>query len=486
MQDEARQEGRPLMIGRKLFITALIGPAVLLGGCASVERSPGFDDVQSLAAERGITRIHWNQGTGADDAVATSIRQMLADELTADEAVQIALLNNRSLQSVYEELRIAQADLVQAGLLKNPVFDGSIRFAESGGGEIVDLGIAFDFLDIFFIPMRKAVAEQQFEGSKLRVTGAVIDLAGATKTTFYELQAAAQMLEVRRTTLAAYEASFDFARRLRAAGNNTRLRVANEQAIYEEAKLAVVAAEEQVVALREELNGLMGLFGTAGEWKVADRLPDVPAEAFPSERLEATAIERSLDLKLSQSDVIVAAKQLGITKPLGLLSDLEVGATAERETDGEWSVGPSVALPIPIFSQGQPAVAKADAALRQAMNRHYATAVQVRTAVRTAYARMQSARERVIHYRDTVLPLRQFIVDETQKEYNAMLIGAFDLLQVKRDQVEAGRQYVEALRDYWIARSQLEQIAGGRLVQGGIKMPAAEPSATSNSSNGGH
>jgi cobalt-zinc-cadmium efflux system outer membrane protein len=294
------------------------------------------------------------------------------------------------------------------------------------------------------------------------------------------------MLEVRRTTLAAYEASFDFARRLRAAGNNTRLRVANEQAIYEEAKLAVVAAEEQVVALREELNGLMGLFGTAGEWKVADRLPDVPAEAFPSERLEATAIERSLDLKLSQSDVIVAAKQLGITKPLGLLSDLEVGATAERETDGEWSVGPSVALPIPIFSQGQPAVAKADAALRQAMNRHYATAVQVRTAVRTAYARMQSARERVIHYRDTVLPLRQFIVDETQKEYNAMLIGAFDLLQVKRDQVEAGRQYVEALRDYWIARSQLEQIAGGRLVQGGIKMPAAEPSATSNSSNGGH
>lgn len=474
------------MVRLKMIFPALVVPVALIGGCASVERSPGFSDVQSLAAERGITKVTWNQGTTDDKAAGESVAQLLADDLTADEAVQVALLNNRNLQAVYEDLRIAQADLVQAGVLKNPVFDGSIRFVESGGGEIIDLGIAFDFLDVFFIPMRKAVAEQQFEGAKVRVTGAVIDLAGQTRTTFYELQAAMQMLDVQRTTLAAYEASFDFARRLRAAGNNTRLRVANEQAVYEEARLAVVAAEERVVALREEMNGLMGLYGAAGGWKVEARLPDVPADAFPSDKLEVTAIERSLDLQLSEGEVLVAARRLGITKPLGLLSELEVGASAEREADGEWSVGPAVALPIPIFSQGQPAVAKADAALRQAMHRHYATAIEVRSAVRTAYARMESSRGRALHYRDTVLPLRQFIVDETQKQYNGMFVGAFELLQTKRDQVEAGRMYIEALRDYWIARSQLQQIAGGRLVRGGINMPSPESSSTPNSSNGDH
>jgi len=473
-----------MMFALKMIVPALVVPVSLIGGCASVERSPGFGDVQSLAAEYGVTKVTWNQGTTDDKAAAESVAQLLARDLTADAAVQIALLNNRNLQAVYEELRIAQADLVQAGVLRNPVFDGSIRFVGSPADNVIDLGIAFDFLDVFFIPMRKAVAQQQFDAAKIRVTGAVIDLAGETKGTFYELQAAMQMLEVRRTTLAAYEASFDFAKRLRAAGNNTRLRVANEQALYEEARLAIVAAEERSIAMREEMNRLMGLFGSAGQWKITARLPDVPAEPLPSNVLEATAIKRSLDLKLTEGAVNVAARKLGITKPLGVLSDLEVGATAER--DGKWSAGPTVSLPIPIFSQGQPAVAKADAELRQAMHLHYAMAVEVRATVRTAYARMEASRGRAIDYRDTVLPLRQFIVDETQKQYNGMFVSAFELLQTKRDQVEAGRQYIEAVRDYWIARSQLQQIAGGRLVRGGIAPSSPESSFTPDSTNGGH
>ena len=227
---------------RTLLIQGSLASSVLLAGCASIQQSPGFTDVQTLVAKHGVTRIHWNQGTGEDVAVSTAVRQMLADEVTVDEAVQIALLNNRDLQSTYETLRIAQADLVQAGLLKNPVFDGSIRFVGSGGSDVIDAGIAFDFLDVFFIPMRKRIAEQQFEAQKLQVTGGVIDLAGQVRVTFYKLQAAEQLLEMRRTSLASFEASYDLAKRVRAAGNNTLLRVAREQAVYEEAKLGLLAA----------------------------------------------------------------------------------------------------------------------------------------------------------------------------------------------------------------------------------------------------
>jgi len=472
------------MFNLKSISSALVLPVALIGGCASIERSPGISDVRLLAGARGITQVSWNQGTADDKAAADSVSRLLTGDLTADGAVQIALLNNRNLQAVYEELRIAQADLVQAGLLKNPIFDGSIRFAESGGSGVIDLGIAFDFLDVFFIPMRKNVAGQQFEGAKVRVTGAVIDLAGQTRTTFYELQAAMQILEVRRTTLTSYEASFDFAKRLRAAGNNTRLHVANEQATFEEARLDVVAAEQRVIELREGMNALMGLFGTAGGWKVESRLADVPVEPFATDRLEATAVERSLDLQLSKGEVLVAAKRLGITKPLGLLSDMEAGATSER--DGKWSVGPAVTLPIPIFSQGQPAVARADAMLRQAIHRHHAKSIEVRAGVRTAYARMESSRSRAIHYRNTILPLRQMIVDQTQEQYNGMFVGAFELLQTKRDQIDAGRQYIEAVRDYWIARSQLQQIVGGRLVRGGTNSSTVETSSIPNSNSGDH
>ncbi len=441
---------------------------ILLNGCATMDRAAGFTSVQALAAEYGIARVHWRQGTREDEEVVNSVRSMLADELTVGEAVQIALLNNRDLQSTYERLTIAQADLVQAGMLRNPVFDGSLRFATAGGDPVADLGIAFDFLDVFFIPLRKAVAEKEFEGAQLIVTGSVIDVAGKTRTTFYALQAAEQTLEMRHGSLAAYDAAYELARRIRAAGNSTRLRLANEQALYEEAKLAVVSAEEQAVTLRAELNGLMALFGDSGNWKLAPRLPEVPPEALDTVRLEADALERSLDLKIARGEIAVAAKKLGITKPLGVLSDLELGAAAELDSEGDWSVGPSLAIALPIFSQGQPAVAKADAHLRQAVNRYYSQAIAIRMAVRTAYARLQAARGRALHFKRVVLPLRTFIVEETQKEYNAMLIGAFELLQAKRDQIDAGRQYIEALRDYWVARSELEQIAAGRLVDEGL------------------
>src|SRR5438045_1448774 len=99
----------------------LAATSLALGGCATVPRDAGFGDVEQLVAERTALRVQWNRGTAADRAVEEMIRQSIASELTIDQAVQIALLNNRNLQATYEELGIAQADLVQAGLLQNPV-----------------------------------------------------------------------------------------------------------------------------------------------------------------------------------------------------------------------------------------------------------------------------------------------------------------------------------------------------------------------------
>jgi cobalt-zinc-cadmium efflux system outer membrane protein len=470
----------------KRWTFALVASALVASGCAKLEKSPGFTDVQQMAGEKGVSRIVWNQGTAEDEAVSQWVGQMLSDDLTPEEAVQIALINNRALQSVYEDLRIAQGDLVRAGLIKNPVFDGSIRFVESGGGEILDLGIAFDFLDIFYIPMRKALAKEEFEVAKLKVTGEVIDLAGKTKVAVYELQAAEQVLEVRQTALAAYEASYDFAKRLRAAGNFSKLRFASENVDYEQARLDVMAAGERVATLREKLNVLMGLYGQRVNWKIGSRLPEVPDQAVSSDRLESLAIERSIDLKQAYGEILVAARRLGISGGEGLFSDIEVGASAEREPDGEWSVGPSLELQLPVFSQGQAEVAKSDAGLRQAISRHHATAVLVRAEVRTAYVKAQAARQRAIHLRDRIVPLRQVILLETQKQFNGMFVGVFDLLEAKREQVEAARQYIEAVRDYWIARAELEQIVGGRLVRGGLYAPAGESSSKVSSSKGDH
>lgn len=437
----------------------------VVGGCAKVNPSASFEGVRELAASRGVEQIYWDSGTEADRTVAESIAKMLAEDLTAAEAVQVALLNNRHLQAEYETLRIAQADIVDAGLLKNPVFDGSIRFVESGGGEILDLGIALDFLDVLFIPMRKAVAAAEMDAAKLRVTLAVMDLAGETRAVYVQLQAAQQVLELQQTALAAQDASYELARRLREAGNTTALHLAGEQAAFEEARLVVTSSEESVASLRQRLNELMGVSGKLAAWTVTARLADATDELPTVEALEELALARSLDLQLARAEVEVAARRAGIARPEALLQHLQLGATAEREADGEWSVGPSVELLVPIFSQGQAGAARAEAQLRMSMRRYEAKSVELAAAVRAAHARALSARQQAQQIYTVILPLRQTIVAETLKEYNAMLVGAFQLFEAKRQLVFAGRQYVLALRDYWVARGDLELLSHGRLMR---------------------
>jgi cobalt-zinc-cadmium efflux system outer membrane protein len=117
---------------RRARIAAALAAAALflLPGCGSVNPRPSFHDVQQTVQSQTGHRVQWLQGGKEDRAVEESVAALLRQELTADAAVQIALVNNRSLQAELEEIGIAQADLVQAGLLKNPGFRASARFPD--------------------------------------------------------------------------------------------------------------------------------------------------------------------------------------------------------------------------------------------------------------------------------------------------------------------------------------------------------------------
>jgi cobalt-zinc-cadmium efflux system outer membrane protein len=440
----------------------VIASAGTVAGCASVPREVGFGDVRSEVERRAGHRVQWNRLTADDRSVGAAVDDLLAQGLTAERAVQIALLGNRRLQATYEELGVAQAEVVQAGLLRNPVFDGEVKFLEGGDGTTVELAVVQDFLDVFFIPLRRRIAATAFEGEKLRVTGAALDLVGEVRTAFYTHAAAEQALELRRIVVAATEASYDLARRIREAGNMTALDVANERALYEQAKLDQALAESAALDTRERLNVLLGLWGPRTTWTVRGRLPDPPAEETSAGGIERRAVARNLDLAIARNRVESAARTLGVRRSMGLLPEAEAGVAAEREPDSEWAAGPAFSFPIPLFGQGQPATAGARSALERVRQQYTATAVEVRSAARTARNRLLAARARAEYFRQVILPLRQEITRQTQLQYNAMQIGPFQLLQARQGEIDAGVQYIDALRDYWIARAQADQVESGR------------------------
>lgn len=471
---------RTRVIGLATFL------AVGLTACSALRRGTGFDDVQRVAGTRNSPSIHWYQGTPADREVEEQLKTLLASELTPDSAVQIALFNNRSLQATFERIGIAQADLVQAGLLPNPIVHLGLRLPINAPGASAELSLLEDFIRALQIPLRKRVAAAAFEATKLEVADAVIDLTADVTVAFYTLQGAEQMLDLHRTVVQAMEYSAELAARQREAGNIPDLDLANELSLFEQTRLDLARAEEDVLASREELNALLGVWGADTGWTVAPRLPDPPRETLPSRGLESLAVSQRLDLAAVRQEIEQQARAVGLARFEAIIPAGDIGADAEREPEGEWTVGPAIELPIPVFDQGQAAVANVSGQLRQARARYRALAVQIRADVRRTRTRAEAARRRSVHYRAVVLPLRRRVVDQTQLQYNAMQVGAFQLLQAKRDEIEAGRGYVESLTEFWSARAELERALGGKLGTSPGTPPSADVPAEPEEEPGGH
>lgn len=461
---------------------------VATSGCVSADA--GYEDVRSLTAARIQADVRWYEHDSAA-AGKEHIQKLLARPLTADDAVQLALLNNQGLQAAFEELGVARARMVQALGLPNPTVDAAVRYdlGESGNHSI-DLDALIDVTDLLFLPMRGGAAGAQLDAARVSVAGRVIDLAFATRVAFYGYQAAAQTLELRRSVVAALRASFEVATKLHEAGNVTDLSFASERALYEESRVAYTGAEAALAASREELGALLGVWGRDAGWTAEERLPEPSANDASLGELEARAIERSLDLELSRHRFAAASKSANVARLVGWVPELSAGVSAEREAEegADWTMGPAVALEVPLFYQGQGEAGVALADMRREQKLYADTAVRIRATARAAAARVEAAAKSAAYYKQVLLPLRQQIVDETQLQFNAMNVGAFQLLQAKRDQIETARAYVEVLRDYWTSRARAEQLLAGRL-PGGVapaSAGAAEPSSGASATSGAH
>lgn len=447
------------------MVAWLVIPLAFLSGCTTVSLNAGFSDVSALVEERGGFKLFWNNGTDLDQAAADKLSLLLQDKLTLDSAVQIALLNNRELQASYSDLGVAQADLVQAGLLSNPIFDGAMRWPTQGGRPELELAVVMNFLEIFYLPLRQRVASARFEEAKTRLSGMALDFAVRVRSAFYVYQANEQMLDLRQTIVQALSASFDITRRLHQAGNISELDLTRERALLEAGKLALRSAEVAVRQSREELNMLLGLWGKQTDWRADQRLPAIPQQPLPTDDIESVALNRSVDLLSARQRLITAGEQLGLNRATALIPETHLGAMGERN-DGAWVVGPVLEFAIPLFDQGQARTGRAAAELRRAQQDHYALAVKIRASARALRDRAQGARDRALYYRDIMLPLHERIVNEAQLHYNAMQLGPVQLLRAREQQIEIGVAYIEALREYWLARTELAQLLSGRLPAG--------------------
>lgn len=454
-------EGR----GHVLAGVALLG----LAGCASTSPAPGFRDVAKTVHDRTGYRVAWSEAGADEGEIGRAVRSLLARPLTAESAVQVALLHSPSLRAVYEDLSLAQADVVQAGLLSNPVLSAEYTVAERDAISPNLIGsFTQSFLDLLLVPAKKRVAAAEFEAAKFRVGSAVLEVAADVKSAFFAVQAAEQALAVRRTMADAEEASFELAQRQAEAGNVNELAVADEKTLFLQARLEVRRGEADVAAAREALTRKMGLRDVS--WSAAAGLPEVPPADPPLESLEDRALRDRLDLGALRGEVTTLDYALGLAKTSRWTGVLDIGVDVARLKDGNIAVGAHGSIELPIFNQRQAPIARLEAELRKSSLLLEARIVEARAEVRGARDRMLYARREAEAYRADIIPARERVLALSQQQYDAMLLGVYQLIAAKQSEVGAYGEYIAAVRDYWCARADLERALGGSL-------PAAAPDA---------
>ncbi|AGC42387.1 copper tolerance protein [Myxococcus stipitatus DSM 14675] len=457
----------------RLVITA--GALLFASGCATVQKERGHTEVAALVEERIGRKTRWNQGTPEDAQVERGLDELLKGPLTSDSAVEVALLNNPALQATYEDLGVSQADLVQAGLLTNPSLGIGLGVPLTQDGELeTEFSLVQGFLELFTMPLRKKVAREQFDAETLRVAHQALFVAADVRKAYREVQARQQLVELRGMVLVAADAAAELATLQYGQGNINDLALVTEKAFAEETRLDLAREELALVEEREHLNQLMGLWGARTGWRIEEKLPAPPSEEVSLERLESRAVKQRLDIDAARKQVSALWNALELARSTRYIGRVDVGASLHGDPDGPKLLGPSLSVDLPIFDQRQALIARLEAQHRQGERRLAELSINARSEVRTARARVMTLRGVAERYQRGILPLREQVVEQSQLQYNAMQIGLYVLLEAKREQIGAYRTYIETIRDYWMARADLEQLVGGRLpgAEGAPEEPA--------------
>jgi outer membrane protein TolC len=452
-----------------------LGPllVIALAGCANLSPDQGMSVIQSMTVT-GLSQDTVKIRSEEDAAfVKDRVPFLLQKPLTAETAVQIALLNNRSLQAAYNELGITEAQLAAMALPPSPTL--SYVLLAAGDALEIERQIAVNVLAILTLPRRQDIAETRFRAAKLRAMMEVLRLARETERAYIRAVASAQTVTFLMKAQASAEAVSELAKKLGETGAMNKLDQAREHAFYAELSAQLGTARLRQNAERETLTRLLGLWGSDIHFRLPGELRPLPVKPKTLDAAEQEAIANRVDLCLLRIEIEAQAKALGLTEATRFINVLDVGAAGKNQkenlnvngtriTDNEHLHGADIAFQIPVFDLNETKLQAGREAYMQAVNRLIAKAVSIRSEARAAYTAYRGSYDIARQYRDQVAPLRKIIAEEDLRRYNGMLLDPFQLLADTRANVMASVAGIEALRDFWLAKVDLQAalLGGGQ------------------------
>jgi outer membrane protein TolC len=456
----------------------IIAAALALSACASFSPDGGMSVVADIAGQAiGKDVAFVRSGDDAARADGT-VRRLLSRPLGVDAAVQVALLNNRGLQAAYNELALAETDLVQQSLPPNPTF--SISSIAGDAASEVERRVVGDILALAILSFRSDIARDRFREAQLKAALQTLRLAAEVRQVYYRAVAANELVGLLTDATSTAEAAARLATKLGETGSINKLDLAREKVFSAETAADLAKARQDAASSKERLSRLLGLWDGGPGLKLPSQLPPLPRKPRTLPGIEAEAVEHRLDLQIAGIELAALAKSLDLTEATRFVTLLDVAGisrtTKEPETPRFSERGFDIQFQVPIFDGGEIRVRQAAETYNRALNRLEEKAVGVRSQARDAYRVYRSDYDIASRYEREVLPLRQTIVEELQLRLSSMQVDVFALVTEARQRVASQRAAIEARRAFWSAQSDLlTAVNGGGVSGGGDDQPAALP-----------
>lgn len=442
-----------------IFRRGAVAAAVLvLAGCASVNFDQAVSDANATNKDFTGGKLELSRSDQQLQARSKLSGELLAEPLSMDGAVQLALANSPAVQTLLAESWADMALANQNGRIANPFF--SLDRLTFGSELEVGRLLSFGLLDVLTLPLRQRISRSQVEQARVQLSINVVDQVTQTRQAWVRAVSAQQLLQYAEQVNRSAQASAELARRMQQIGNFSKLQRARQQVFYADAVARLASAQYEVTATREQLVRQLGLTNAQAEQlKLPERLPDLPAQARTASIVSAAAAEQRLDVQLARNQLDVAGRAQG----LNLITSLvDVGLGVRRDTVFDNATGTSTPrkgfelyIQLPIFDWGSVQRDAMNARSLAAANRYESTVRGASSQLRESYSAYRTAYDVARHYRDEIVPLRKAMADENTLLYNGMFISAFELLADMRDQVGSVTAAINANQQFWLSDAAL-------------------------------
>ena len=468
-----------------------------LASCATVDHIPELRQADEALAKATGMHSKW-----VELGEAKTIEPQSDGTIPLDSVVELTLYNNRSLRADLEVLGQAKAELVQAGLLSNPVLSIMTGLPEGGGRADVAFGLSKDIADLWLIPIRKRAAQAIVQQRVLSFTDTAMNLLNETRTTYFGLQYQVLASDLQGQNLRILQESMEIAQARLRAGDTTQLDINLVRARYLEAQNQLLQLHTDANMSRRTLLRLMGVSKASTDWSpeplrmdraVAGLSMDEAelVEVALLQRLDAQAARWELEAAVAEYDQqrrkVIPSLSLGISGErferralpgrdvaadtarasvaAGQLTAPEIQSRAqrrqERSQEIDLTLGPSIEMPLPIFDQNQAQIAKAQFRAKELQQRYEEIEQRVAEGVRNAFLQRRLAEDRVKLFRDSLVPLQEANLTLARTAYQSGRESILTVLVAQESLIRTRLDHAAAVRDFEVSKANIErQLAG--------------------------